>query len=374
MRALPHEGLRSGCVALGRRGRRIERPRRPTPAPGGRASQPLRHPTCRLAESACRPTGSAKNLAWSRSWRCGRLARLMTDLERAGCFVCGGSAPRVRYRITRFQILQCRACDQVFLDPLPSEREIQELFAELYATGGGSVPELKSYYGFCFDDAPENPLVELYEHWLDRIEARHAPGRILDVGSGTGLFLHCAKRRGWQVYGIDDSRAATEFARDRFGLELWVGDFADFKSHGLEFDVITGWDIIEHSRTPIALLETMRESLAPGGSVALSTPDQHSILDLVAGALYRSTAGRLTGPLEKFYIEQHFLYFTQRTLAAAFERAGLAPTVMEAEVTDLRRLTLNPVMRGILQAMFFVSRFAGLENRIFAMAGRPGDE
>ncbi len=297
----------------------------------------------------------------------------MSEQERAACLVCGELAPRVRYRITRFEILQCHGCAQVFLDPLPSELEIQELFAELYATGGGSVPELKSYYGFCFDDDPQNPLVELYEHWLDRIETRHARGRILDVGSGTGLFLTCAKRRGWEVYGIDDSRAATDFAREHFDLDLWVGDFADFKSRGLRFDVITGWDIIEHSRSAVALLETMRECLAPGGSIVLSTPDQSSILDLIAGGFYRMSGGRMTAALEKFYIEQHFLYFTQKTLAGAMERAGLKPTVMEAEVTDLRRLTLNPLMRGILHGMFFVSRFTGLENRIFAMAQYPGE-
>ncbi len=296
----------------------------------------------------------------------------MTEPVRAACLVCGDPAPRVRYRITRFRVLQCTACDQVFLDPLPSELEIQELFAELYATGGGSVPELKSYYGFCFDDEPSNPLVQLYEHWLDRIEEVHPRGSILDVGSGTGLFLTCARRRGWEVFGIDDSRAAIDFARDRFDLDLWVGDFADFKSRGMRFDVITGWDIIEHSRTPVALLETMRECLAPGGSIVLSTPDQHSILDVIAGAFYRLSGGRMTAALEKFYIEQHFLYFTQITLAQAFERAGLKTTVMEAEVTDLRRLTLNPVMRGILYGMFFVSRLTGLENRIFAMAGRDG--
>jgi len=138
--------------------------------------------------------------------------------------------------------------------------------------------------------------------------------------------------------------------------------------------VITGWDIIEHSRTPVALLETMRECLAPGGRVALSTPDQRSILDLIAGGFYRLSGGRMTAALEKFYIEQHFLYFTQRTLGAVFERAGLEATAMEAEVTDLRRLTLNPAMRAVLHAMFFVSKFTGLENRIFAMAKRPGQD
>lgn len=291
----------------------------------------------------------------------------------AVCLVCGDTSPRLRYQITRFQVLECSECTQIYLHPLPDEQEIHELFAELYATGGGSVPELKSYYGFCYDDRPENPLVQLYESWLDKIEARHARGSLLDVGSGTGLFLALAQRRGWDVYGIDSSLEATDYAREHFGLDLWVGDFADFRTRGQRFDVITGWDIIEHSREPIALLEAMRSCLSQGGSVVLSTPDQHSVLDVIAGAIYRTTAGHSTRALEKFYIEQHFLYFTQTTLSNAFERAGLTVSAIEPEVTDLRRLTLNPVMRGILLAMFAVAKRTGLENRIFAMA-RARDE
>ncbi|MCP4038526.1 MAG: class I SAM-dependent methyltransferase [bacterium] len=297
----------------------------------------------------------------------------MSKVPSAVCLVCGDPRSHLRYQITRFQVLECSRCDQIFLNPLPDEREIQELFAELYATGGGSVPELKSYYGYCYDDDPDNPLVQLYEQWLDRIEECHATGRLLDVGSGTGLFLAIAKRRGWEVYGIDASTEATDFARERFGLDLWVGDFADFESRELRFDVITGWDIIEHARAPVPLLETMRECLAPGGSIVLSTPDQNSILDVIAGGLYRASGGRMIAALEKFYIEQHFLYFTQASLAQAFARAGLEVTTMEAEFTDLRRLTLNPLMRGVLISMFLVARFTGLENRIFAMARAKED-
>jgi 2-polyprenyl-3-methyl-5-hydroxy-6-metoxy-1,4-benzoquinol methylase len=292
----------------------------------------------------------------------------MSNSSSAVCLVCGDISPHLRYQIARFQVLECTRCAQIYLHPLPGEQEIHDLFVELYATGGGSVPELKSYYGFCYDDSPTNPLVQLYEHWLKKIEEVHRPGTILDVGSGTGLFLAIAKRRGWEPYGIDDSAGAIDYAREHFGLDLWVGDFAEFQSRDQRFDVITGWDIIEHSRDPVGLLSAMRRSLAPGGSVVLSTPNQHSILDVIAGALYRLSGGRATAALEKFYIEQHFLYFTPETLSQAFNLAGLEVTQLIPEITDLRRLTLNPLMRSILVSLLFISRHTGLENRIFTMA------
>jgi 2-polyprenyl-3-methyl-5-hydroxy-6-metoxy-1,4-benzoquinol methylase len=293
--------------------------------------------------------------------------------EAALCPVCRSREKRLRYRITRFRVYDCAACSQVYLWPLLDEEEVREMFTQLYTEGEGSVPELKSYYAFTYDDSPENPLVQLYESWLDRIEAHRRSGRLLDIGCGTGLFLAVARRRGWEPYGIDDCDEATAHARDHFGLDVWSGEFSQVETDGKQFDAVTMWDIIEHAREPVALLEAARRVLAPGGVIALSTPNQRSMLDVVAGALYRISGGRMTWPLEKFYIEQHFLYFAPDTLRGALDRARLETLELRLESTDLRRLTLSPAMRLVLRSLFLVGRATGLENRLFAVARRSGD-
>jgi len=244
------------------------------------------------------------------------------------------------------------------------------MFARLYTEGEGSVPELKSYYDYCYEDEPGNPLVQLYESWLDELERHRAPGRLLDVGCGTGLFLAVARRRGWEPAGIDDCEEAIAHARSHFGLDVWAGQFEDFIGQGRVFDAITGWDIIEHARKPVELLDIMQRCLEPDGVVGISTPNQRSVLDVVAGAMYRASGGRITKPLEKFYIEQHFLYFTPATLDQAFARSGLEVVAMRRELTDLRRLTLSRPTRLVLQALFLAARLSGLENRLFAVARR----
>jgi len=286
--------------------------------------------------------------------------------------MCASPDAGLRYRMPRFEVLDCRGCALVYLWPQPSPEEIRAMFSTLYTTGAGSLPELRDYFGFCYDDVPSNPLVQLYESWLHALERVREPGRLLDVGCGTGLFLAVARRRGWQPFGIDDCVEATRHAREHFGLDVWDGEFADFASGDRFFDAITGWDIIEHSRSPVGLLQTISRCLAPGGVVGLSTPNQHSILDVVAGTLYRLTGGLLRAPLEKFYIEQHFLYFTGETLAQALGRAGLAVVESRRELTDLRRLTLSPATRLLLRALFGAARATGLENRLFVVARAAG--
>lgn len=284
------------------------------------------------------------------------------------CLVCGSAEAGRVYRITRFHVLRCRSCQQVYLWPLLDEQEVQELFVDLYSTGEGSVPELRDYYGYCYEDTPDNPLVQLYERWLARIEERHAPGRLLDVGCGTGLFLAVARRRGWQTFGVDECADALRHARDHFDLDVRQGSFETLGLEGKTFDAVTMWDIIEHARAPIELLRTVRTHLAPGGVVGISTPNRRSILDVVAGSLYRLSLGRITRPLEKFYIEQHFLYFDPESLSAALERAGLRMVGLERELTDLRRLHLTPAKRLVLETLFQIARRTRLENRLFAVA------
>ncbi len=289
------------------------------------------------------------------------------------CPVCGSPDARLRYRITRFRVHDCARCGLVYLWPQLSDDEVRDMFSRLYSVGEGSVPELKSYYGFTYEDDPGNPLVQLYERWLDALGRHRAPGRLLDIGCGTGLFLAVARRRGYQPFGIDDCAEATRHAREHFGLDVWEGEFQDFPAAAAGFDAITMWDIIEHARRPVELLRSARGVLAPGGVIGVSTPNQRSVLDVVAGALYRASGGRVTWPLEKFYIEQHFLYFTPDTLRDAARSAGLVLEELRQESTDLRRLTLSPPMRLVLSTLLAVGRLTSLQNRIFAIARAAGD-
>jgi len=112
-----------------------------------------------------------------------------------------------------------------------------------------------------------------------------------------------------------------------------------------QFDAVTMWDIIEHARRPVDLLAAVRQRLAPGGVIAIATPNQASILHLIAGALYHASGGRIQAPLNKMYLIPHFLYFTPQSLAETARRAGLEMVTSELESTELQRLTLSPPVR-----------------------------
>jgi len=116
--------------------------------------------------------------------------------------------------------------------------------------------------------------------------------------------------------------------------------------------------------------------IATGDFSSIATSPFHRvqrILDVVAGALYRLSGGRATSALEKFYIEQHFLYFAPDTLVRALERAGLERVELRRELTDLRRLHLGAGSRLVLETLFAIARRTGLENRLYVLARAAGD-
>ena len=98
--------------------------------------------------------------------------------------------------------------------------------------------------------------------------------RLLDVGCGYGLALDLARFLwDWDGVGLDPSRFA---ARGRQELELDIRTTAfgpDTDLGGQQFDVVLASEVIEHTPEPGAFLRALREHLAPGGFVVLSTPN-----------------------------------------------------------------------------------------------------
>ena len=118
---------------------------------------------------------------------------------------------------------------------------------------------------------------------LDLIQAHVPAGRLLDVGCGPGLLLDEARRRGFDVEGIELSASAAEDAR---GLGMRVHEVAleDFGAGEQRFDVVVLADVLEHLSDPPSRLRQCRDLLRPGGALCVVTPDPSSATARLAGA------------------------------------------------------------------------------------------
>ena len=150
---------------------------------------------------------------------------------------------------------------------------------------------------------------------LAHVEAAAKPAgpRVLDVGAAGGSFLAAARERGYEPLGCEPSAWMCAFAREHYGLELHPGTIFDVPVAAGGVDLLTLWDVIEHTPDPKAVLERAHRLLAPGGVLAISYPDRGSLV------------ARLMGRRWVFNLTVHLYYFDPRTLGELLRRTGFSP-------------------------------------------------
>jgi len=118
---------------------------------------------------------------------------------------------------------------------------------------------------------------------LETIDAlARPPGRVLDVGCGTGYLLEHLAERGFSGVGVDLSPESVAIAERRLG-EIGAGERltasvgSAYEPPEGPFDLVTITDVLEHLEQPRACLAAARDRLAPGGLVVVSTPNRRSL-------------------------------------------------------------------------------------------------
>jgi SAM-dependent methyltransferase len=114
--------------------------------------------------------------------------------------------------------------------------------------------------------------IRLYDHILELIAKGRGVGSLLDVGTGCGFFLVAAKKRKWEVKGVDPSIQSVEVARRENDLDVFTGTLQDYKGNS-KFDVITFINVLEHSALPWREIYRATELLRPGGLIYLRFPN-----------------------------------------------------------------------------------------------------
>jgi len=101
--------------------------------------------------------------------------------------------------------------------------------------------------------------------------------KLLDFGSGKGLFLNLARQNGLEVKGVETSIPRAEYARNNFGLTIDSSYYTEGKIFNQRFEVISFFHVLEHVEKPFVLLNNLlEENLAPEGLLIIEVPNFES--------------------------------------------------------------------------------------------------
>lgn len=193
---------------------------------------------------------------------------------------------------------QCACCGLQKLYPLPTLEELGRYYDESYTNG--------LYRTFIEARRMKQATAQ---QRLTEILPYCPPGHWLDVGCSDGMFISVARQNGLNAEGIDLSEIAIEEA-SKLDLPVFRSTIEEYDP-GYRFNTITAFDVLEHVLSPAAFLQSVYRLLAPKGRVALSVPNQASLICQIMGKYWY------------FYIpEEHLHYFNPRTITQLFLRVG----------------------------------------------------
>lgn len=194
------------------------------------------------------------------------------------------------------QLVQCRQCGLQYLNP----RLNSDLIISGYSTGTDEA--------FISQNAARE---RTFAQSLNVIEKyRPQKGNLLDVGTAAGAFLGVAARRGWQVAGCEPNEWMAAWGSDHYGIDIVPGTIFDMELEDQSFDVVTLWDVLEHTPDPKAVLKECRRVLKTGGLLIVNYPDIDSLIS------------RLMGRRWVFLLSVHLYYFSPGTIQRMIAETG----------------------------------------------------
>jgi 2-polyprenyl-3-methyl-5-hydroxy-6-metoxy-1,4-benzoquinol methylase len=284
------------------------------------------------------------------------------------CALCGGTDYRLVHDMGWRRVLRCRGCGLVRADPLPTLEEKLAVETQGY-TDETAFPEVRDFFANCHRDFVEDPVIRGMRGHLAELErALDGPGTLLDVGAGTGIFMHLARERGWRPDGVDICPLTAEKAAREFDLKIAVGPFEEQRFDGRTFDAATMLDVLEHVRDPLASLRSVHGLLRPGGALYVAVPNQGCLLTRVVDAYARAGGPRAGGLLGRLYVPPHLHYFTPRTLRRILEAAGFRVQSLRQGSVYLGRYRMSLAMRIPLETILAAGGLIGMNARLGVLA------
>lgn len=252
----------------------------------------------------------------------------------------------------RFDVIRCKNCSLITLSRLPNDEELQKLYSEDFFTFGAHTLDK---LGIDYETMADQYGLETHKQFIKNYIEPYGTSltSFFEIGAGMAHFLQAAKELGYAVDGLEIGEVAVRKAKEKFGIELRLGDFEtiDLSSLSNSFDCIYAGDVFEHMRDPALVVKKMYEMLRPNGIVVIKIPGTFNLLSSKIASMIFS----LTNTSKKLPDKPYHLYeFTTKTISNIFLKKFQEVTVIN---TIKKPSELNKKTGGIDYAIKYFLQF-----------------
>jgi 2-polyprenyl-3-methyl-5-hydroxy-6-metoxy-1,4-benzoquinol methylase len=210
-----------------------------------------------------------------------------------------------------FRLYRCPSCACIFQHPLPDAAALASFYPNEYWWTENRKSGLS--HALSRMERAYREFVAWDHVWFLERCATGAGRSLLDIGCGSGTFLHLAERRGFLPHGMDMSARAAAAAQEQYQLQVRQGDIGSDAWHGCEFDIISMFHVLEHLPEPGKAIAYAGRLLKPGGSLILQVPNAASVQASIFGARWYGLD-----------VPRHLINFTPRALEKLLDDAGFS--------------------------------------------------
>ncbi len=238
-------------------------------------------------------------------------------LVRRDCPTCGGQSHKRELRKDHLEIVRCKRCDLVFVNPVFDEEHYKRIYKSLeYQAIVKDLGEASHDYRV---ERFGQERVDIMSRFLDGTAAP----RYLDVGCSTGFVVEAAQRRGWRASGIDLNPSAIAFGSQR-GLNVAAMALEEVAIEPGTLDAISLFDVLEHLIDPRKTLERAHSLLKTGGIAFIYVPNFDSAARYLMG-----------GDAHFIWPTHHLNYYNCGTISDLLGRCGFSTEWLATEGLDI---------------------------------------
>jgi len=176
-----------------------------------------------------------------------------------------------------------------------------------------------------------------------------AGGRLLDVGSGFGLTVYEANRRGFRAEGIDISQRLANLAHEKLGVTVHCGRIEEAHLTENSCDAVILWDVLEHVHNPVEILAEIRRITRPSGHLFGQVPNWRGLTNRYKTFLNRH--GLAHKQFKHFGIPHHVFNFDECSLRRMLGKCGFEVVYCRSWSKLKYRVNPSPVSRWFHEAL-----------------------
>jgi SAM-dependent methyltransferase len=221
----------------------------------------------------------------------------------------GGAAHRENLGVEA-DIWACGKCGLLFADPMPVPVKGLEQHYSVDAD------EYFEYHKSDVRATTALMLIEEAEQFLGR------KGKLLDVGTGRGEIVLCAKERGWEVVGVEPSEGFAAYAEKVTGIKIHCSTVEKCGFADAEFDVVILSAVLEHLYNPDEVVAEISRITKRGGLFYLDVPNERGLFFKVGNLYHKIRRTGWSVNLSPTFTPFHIFGFSLKSVKMLLAKHG----------------------------------------------------